>query len=391
MMFVDQLFLASYPAFLLPSIKFVDRKDRRILSSLHKQLQQGVFFTENQGKLLIKILKENIAAIESDFPESKTILDHGAWSQRFRVIEKTRRIFLDLKKSDIFFIEFNFDKKLKEKMNLLNNVLEGSVIAVGKIYTIDFTEKNLFTVVKTFKNDDFEIDEKLVNFFKEIEKIYQNFKNPFDVYSMENDKMKKIIEDDVGEISLDNVVLLHDRKFRYQYQISEKISEKSLSAKIAGREKTKVFISRKTYHLDEIFLALKNLKRFPLLVIFDGHDVEHDYKVLNDLINSSKTMSDIDSIGIYFRFNTDVDLLGFNKTISENGLNDKLSKDTKIAGLSNSKLPKFMLGVNWRPNTVLSFTNNYKNNKISTCYNDVDLVIYYNDKQPLNGGIDAIL
>ena len=46
------------------NIKIIDKlispKDRKILTSLANQLDQGNFLTENQAKLLVKILSENI-------------------------------------------------------------------------------------------------------------------------------------------------------------------------------------------------------------------------------------------------------------------------------------------------------------------------------------------
>ena len=99
----------------------------------------------------------------------------------------------------------------------------------------------------------------------------------------------------------------------------------------------------------------------------------------------------IADVGIYFRFdNTTEQNKIFNDLINTLKYNSKLDKNTKIVGLANNKLPKFLVKDQWKPNSIISFTNNFKNNKTSVYCDDVDLIIYYHDKAPL-GDIDAIM
>jgi hypothetical protein len=49
-----------------------------------------------------------------------------------------------------------------------------------------------------------------------------------------------------------------------------------------------------------------------------------------------------------------------------------------------------MFSEKWQAQSVVSFTNNFKNNKTSVYCNNIDLIVYYNDKAPL-GDIDAIV
>jgi hypothetical protein len=50
-----------------------------------------------------------------------------------------------------------------------------------------------------------------------------------------------------------------------------------------------------------------------------------------------------------------------------------------------------MLKSSWYPASVISFSTNFKNNKTSIYCDSTDLIIYYTNKQPLGGGIDAIV
>lgn len=69
-------------------------KDRRILTSLSNQIDQGHFLTENQSKLMVKILNENATAVATIEPDIKNIIEQGQWSQIFRVIQRVRKISL---------------------------------------------------------------------------------------------------------------------------------------------------------------------------------------------------------------------------------------------------------------------------------------------------------
>ena len=71
--------------------------------------------------------------------------------------------------------------------------------------------------------------------------------------------------------------------------------------------------------------------------------------------------------------------------------NSLLAQETKIAGIANNKLPKFLIKSKWYPKTVISFSNHFKNNKTSVYCDAVDLIVYYSDRQPLEGTINAIM
>ena len=71
--------------------------------------------------------------------------------------------------------------------------------------------------------------------------------------------------------------------------------------------------------------------------------------------------------------------------------NKNLTTDTKVIGIANNKLPKFIINHEWYPKTVITFSNNFRNNKTSFYCDSVDLIVYYNDKQPIVGGVDAIV
>ncbi len=387
---VDSLLLEIFHDIQLFNGK-INTKDKRILSSLGHQLTQGNFLTESQSKLLLKILKENISHIKSQKLDIDEILETPVWSKSFRVIQRVRKIYENFKENTLV-IEFTFDKRLKEKLISLTTKLDGTIVNDGsRHYSVSLTERNIFSIVTLFKTDNFEISEKILNFYQEISKIREEQKDLFSILTTSNENLKKIVEEDIGEISKNNLLLLQDRKFRYQYKISEKIKENSLTSDIAQRPGTHIFIDSNKILLDDLIQSLIELDRLPVMVIFEGHDSKLNRESLEILAKSLKKHNLDNQVGIYFRFEKVSDTAKFNSAIAEYNFNKVLSDDTAVVGISNSKIPKFMIKMQWKPQTVISFTNNFKNNKSYVYTNDVDLIVYYNNKKPLHGVVHDIM
>jgi hypothetical protein len=365
------------------------QRDKKVLVSLSKQIQSGNFLTENQGKLLIKILKENWGTVAKITNADISLIENPQWTEPFRVIEQLRKIFILADEQPKIVVEFTYNKRIRQRINDLNKVLQGQLVcANSKQYHLPLTEQNIYNVVQHFKSDDFEIDEKIMDFYHEIEEIIESKNNSLNVFSLVNEKLISAIKKDVGDITQDNLILLNDRRIKYQYQISSKNLENSMKNSLANRSSTKVWINSKDHELTEVIENIRALNRFPLLVIFNGHDSKECLKNLEKLTTSAPNIE----TGIYFRFDNYVDSdKQFNMFIQSNKLNAKLSPTTLVAGIANNKLPKFMVKGTWYPQSVITFSNNFKNNKSSYYCDSVDLIVYYNDKQPLGGDIDAIM
>lgn len=388
---VDRLLIEVNPHLQIPKIE-ISVKDKRILMSLAKQLIQGSFLTENQANLLLKIFKENLDFVKSVNPLAESVIENAAWSGEFRVIEKIRKILLDKSDDTKIYIQFTYDKRLKNKLTTLSKKIDGSLTAIGpKEYHIPFTEKNIFLVVTEFIKDNFDVEQKIMDFYHEIKEILKTGKDSFNVFSLKDEKLKNIVQSNVGEISMDNLLALHDKKIRYNYQVSEKIPEKSLVTAIAQRDQTKIYINNSQVSVVEVMEALKKLNRFPVLLIFDGRDPKIDKKLLENLENLVATQTIDNKIGIYFRYDKETDSTGFNATIAASNFNHQLDNTINVAGISNNKIPKFMIKSRWKPESIISFTNSFRNNKSSYYFSDVDLIIFYGPKQPIHGNVNGIM
>jgi hypothetical protein len=371
---------------------YIPNRDKKILISLSKQVMAGHFLTENQSKLLIKIFTENLEFIDNKVADARQPIEFPTWSQSFRVIEQVRKIFMSKDDNGRILVEFTYNKRLRQQISDINKSIEGQMLAINsKQYSIPLTEKNLHLVVNSFKNQGFEIDHILMEFYGEISEILKTTNTQFNVFSLTDKKLETAVFNEVGSITDDNLILLNDRHQKFQYTIFQKNPEISLKNSLANRPGTRVWIDSNQTSLDEVVGALCELDRLPVLIIFNGHESKDCLQNLKKLAISLKNCGVDTNTGIYFRFdNISEHNKNFNNLISQLGYNVQLNDTTLVAGIANNKLPKFLLKSKWYPKSVISFSNNFKSNKTSVYCDAVDLIVYYNDKRPL-GGADAIV
>ena len=392
MITVDTLLIELYRQGIETLNPQIPSRDKKVLISLARQINSGHFLTENQSKLLVKILKENSQLLFDPISENLNVIENPTWSHSFRVIEQVRKIFMTKEVEGRILVEFTYNKRLRQHITDLNKNIEGQMLSINnKQYSLPLTEKNLYQVVSMFKPLGFSIDQNLMRFYEEISEIYKISSNQFDVFNLTNDKLTSLIKQDTNDISEDNLILLNDRRLKFQYSIFPKNPEISLKNSLANRPSSRVWINSATTSLDDLVTALYELNRLPVLFIFNGHDSKECLQNLKKMAFSLKNSGIDKRVGIYFRFDSVSEInRDFNLSISQIGYNTKLDGTTQVAGIANNKLPKFMLKNGWYPSSVISFSNNFKSNKTSVYCDAVDLIVYYNDKRPL-GGVDAIV
>jgi archaellum component FlaF (FlaF/FlaG flagellin family) len=227
---VDKLLIELYHQGIDQLDAAIPTRDKKILISLSKQIISGRFLTENQSNLLVKILKENLQFILSNNSDATVLLDTPRWSQQFRVLAQVRKIYLSKSDNGQILVEFTYNKRLRQLITDINKLIEGQLLSVSSTqYSIPLTEKNIFTVVKTFKSSNFEIDSILMKFYEEIVEILKKPNAQFEVFNITNEKIIYSIKNEIGDITEENITLLNDRSHRFQYSIFQKNPEKSVA------------------------------------------------------------------------------------------------------------------------------------------------------------------
>ncbi len=376
----------------------IPNRDKRILKNLAKMVRMPSFITENQGRLLIKILQENLESLSCVGSPLIPSLKTPTWSRSFNVVEHVRKINIikDSENVPLIEIECNFNKDIKKVLVEVSKNIEGIHNAFsGKLSRMLLTEKNLYNTVTSLKKFNFELSPQIQSLFNEISKIDRKvYEGAFTFSEIKNEKLKKMHSDDIGHDKINDQLFIRDRKILFQYldeQKNVKNPENSLLNNIVDRKNNKIFVNSQTYTLTEVAEVMKKLRRLKTLCIFDEYNVMDSIENLKKL---KKTLDDLNltpNVGVYFRFSNQGDGERFNKLVSEFGWNKNLDDHTHIAVVSNGKLPKFFLKSSWYPKSTISFSNQLRNNKTSVYCNDCDLIVYYNKQAPIIGTVDEIL
>lgn len=366
-------------------------KDKKILESLHHQFSNGVFFTENQGNLLVKILRDYKSKLEEVTQESLTLLDQPTWSKEFRLIDTVKEVHISNDGSPVILVEFSYNKKIKDKLFNLSKMFDGDISSQKtNVYSLLLSENNVCILVETLQEHHFNFDQKILNFYNEIQEIRKNKEVTISIDKIKNVELSTKLNEDIGHIDNNDAVLLHDRKIKFQYSFDGVLEENSLKNLIAKRSESDVWINNTSWSFDSIVNSLNDLKRMPLLIVFDAYNRDLCKNLLETIHTSLKNSNIDEHVGIYFRLdsNTNKD---FNLRIAELGYNSYLDSDTKVVGLHHKQLPKFLVKTQWKPQAVICFSPSFKNSKIYSYCDSVDLKICYSDSKPVTGFDYAIM
>ena len=367
------------------SVANVPMRDLKVLKSLAKIVSTPAFITENQSRLLLKILNENSDCFNDLKSEVVDAVSSPTWSKPFRPIDKTKKMYISADEPEII-IEFAFSSAIRKVLqSIWKSLASPSQNSSNKFFKAALTEQNIIVLVETLHPLGFEIDGKIMDFYKTIKSWSENeIKNQFLLNTFDHSNFQKHINSDIGNDYELSSPIVFDRQHRYQYFLenTEKTPE-NLTEKIAFRKNTKIWINRKDHTLEEILNSLQELKRLPLLLVFEHSDHK---KCLEELVNLEKTLKKMEifqGVGIYFRLPNDESGTTFNKLISENKYNSQLDVNTTIVGVQNGKIPKFFLKNDWKPMSVISIGTFLKHTKTSVYANCCDLIISYTDQEPI--------
>ena len=371
-------------------------KDRRILKNLVRMIQMPSFITESQGRLLIKILQENMEALDFIGSELIPSLKNPSWTKSFKTVDVIRQLSISKNSSGNSFIDIDcsFNKEIKKSLVALIRNIEGATFTIisGKRTSILLTEKNLYNTVKELDKHDFDKSEQVIKLYNEISSLDMlGTKDSFSIHKTSNIKLKNRLIKNIGAIDSTNMLLLEDRKIEFQYNVTGNLDDSSLANKIAKRTNNKIFINSSEYTLLDVAQAIRQLRKMPALCIFDEYDAGASIKNLKTVKTVVDAVDPTINVGVYFRFNNAGDGEQFNKLISEYGFNKQLDNNNRVSVIANGKIPKFFLKSDWYPKTVLSFSNQFRNNKTSVYCNSCDLIVYYTSSKPMIGTVDVIV
>jgi hypothetical protein len=253
------------------------------------------------------------------------------------------------------------------------------------LYFADLTEKNIVTVVEAFQPIGFTIEEKILDFYKTIKSWEKTeVENQFLLTNIANDNFQKHIAADLGMHTAIDQNIIRDRSVRYQYFTDKpEKNPENLTEKIANRDSAKVWVDKKTNSLEDVFKSIAELKRFPVLLVFDSYDAKSNHKNLAEIGEILEKQGISDEVGIYFRLSSNDIGKEFNQLVKDKNYNCQLTASTKVVGVQNGKIPKFFLTSEWKPMSVISIDNMLRHSKTAVYASYCDLVIAYTESEPI--------
>ena len=329
-------------------------RDSRVLRSLASSINTHLFITENQSQLLVKILRENSEKIPVFSEEIKTALTTPSWSKAFRRIEQVKKLYIDRDAEQEFaiFIEFTFSSNIRKILQGISEKIESlTTTQTHKRWQAALTESNIVHLYEALAPLEFEIDDTITGHYEIIKSWSKNeVDNQFLITNIIHPNFQKSITADLGiETTIDQNII-NDRSMRYQYRVENpKNPGENLVEYMATRSKTKVWVDKKEHGLDEVIAGLIQLKRLPLLVVFDTVITNKYFENLEILSDALEKNNIFNRIGVYFRLANDESGKTFNQFIAEKNYNYNLTTDTQVAcaylELTEPDLPTTVAGL----------------------------------------------
>jgi hypothetical protein len=388
MITIDQILLDIVNNTNLTVEEYLLKRDARVLRSLASIILNSAFITENQGRLLLKIIRDNQEKIPFLSEEIKESIASPSWSKIFRQVEIVKKFYITPQSDgdSCLAIEFTFSSPIRKTLQDVSKSVSNLVqISNGKIYTADLTEKNIVALVEALAPYDFVTDEKIQNYYTIIKSwLREEVQKQFLITNIVYPNFQKQITADLGiDTTIDESIII-DRSMRYQYFYENtETNTENLTDYIASRANSKLWIDKNKYSVSQVIESLVSLKRFPLLVVFDSYTPKKCLDELTVLSESLKDYGIYENVGIYFRLDNNDNGKEFNQYIANNSYNCQLDLDTRVVGVQTGKIPKFLLKTDWKPMSVLSLGASLRHSKTAVYASCCDLILTYSDVEPI--------
>ena len=150
---------------------FIPARDIKIMKNITELLKRPSYITENQGKLLIKILSENSKVLQLTLPELEYVLNVPLWGKEFRKILKIREVSIFQEDDGVsrIKIKYTFDKDVKKALGVINKNINSS----GFVNTTNelchlLLEKNIVEIYNNLKPLKFHFSSEFLDLHKKI-------------------------------------------------------------------------------------------------------------------------------------------------------------------------------------------------------------------------------
>ena len=386
-----------------PKVELED-VDKTIVYSIGRQVLRGKALTDRQ----LHVMKEKLVYYKPQFDfvtESEWDIAMNSLRMPLREIDRSKSVTvvsdedampigllkqIKNSKSTTPWIKIRFPFSKKTIMDVQDILLhkfqrEHYHERGSHEWYFKLTENSVLEVVNLFKNKEFEIEQDLLDAHKIIKEMSVNPANYLPgIYDGEIKNLPenalKYLENDVGPLSQDNIVLYRDRAIMFGlYHFGEELRPQLnkvsvLASKIAQRKYPSVFISTQKYSLNDVAYALSELERFPLVVVVPEKNA---LDIIDNVYKTTRNIIPTEQQTVLFRLDNKQNYK-FNQYIKENNLNNSLANKPKIVYINeNKKIPKPLLESGLEFKCTLYFGGYV----FARQHLEVDLAIHYDEVQ----------
>lgn len=180
--YAEDIFFVFYDLVDTQKIR-VQSQDWSPILSFYTRMSDGNQITKNQASYILKILEKykNLSA-DAGF-DYRQELPSMQWRQPFRVLDLTKKIYIEKSKEGKIEVCLKFPYQLKKEFDEMINVGPTASHKAShwdneeKIRRLNFYEFNLIALYEFATNHNFDIDESFMNALAEVEEIWQNHEN----------------------------------------------------------------------------------------------------------------------------------------------------------------------------------------------------------------------
>jgi len=175
--FIEDVFIEFYD-FANANCIVINQADQSACHSFATVIESGKHLTEAQGNYILKILeKHKKSMVMAGFDYRNILLSDLKWKNPFRVIDLSKKIYVEKNKDGKIFVCLKFPYQLKKEFETeieKRGNFASEWDPEKKIRILDIYETNLIQLYEFALKHNFEIDETLLIALGEVEEIWQN-------------------------------------------------------------------------------------------------------------------------------------------------------------------------------------------------------------------------
>jgi len=301
------------------------------------------------------------------------------------VIDISRKIMLD-EKNQMIHVKFPFDQQINKSLEKVK--ARRNYDTVNRAHVYKLSENAISSLVKELSLYDFEIDEKILAWYKEIKEISEtpnnyipsaDIKNGIVVLKNSNNSLINYFDqhrngDVIADAYLAKFMGLHISESLINEITKQRVD--NLTKTIISDKMNKFVISSASpYDKFNISTFLREVRSYPALILINDDDnLATCFKQW--IIALNKSGVDNKNISVLFRSDRHSE---FNSTVKNEFLNNLVDSDTKVVFVKN-KIPKILYKLDFKPKLVISSNSFYVHYTGQKLVDSHPLVIYYTEE-----------